>query len=160
VDVPILFPSSSWAAVLDSDYGLSKRLAEEEILRMSQGIVFRLNNIFGPGAQVYYKNVIATFSYNIQHGIPIEINDPAAEIDFIYVDDFAKAFVKAVLNPQKYSGKINSIEPKSRISVGELADLLKSFKGLASPPDDSYFTKRLFETFASYEEFDLAEQVL
>ena len=37
--------------------------------------------------------VVATFCHNIARGLPIQVNDPAAPVTLVYVDDVIERFV-------------------------------------------------------------------
>ena len=96
--VPVIYASSTQAA-RDNPYGLSKRSAEQalfEALR-SQQIpvhVFRLPNVFGKWCKPNYNSAVATFCHNIARGLPIQINDPAAPVTLVYVDDVIERFLQ------------------------------------------------------------------
>jgi UDP-2-acetamido-2,6-beta-L-arabino-hexul-4-ose reductase len=59
--------------------------------------VFRLYNAFGKWCRPNYNSVIATFCYNVAHNLPLQINEAAPAIDFVYIDDIVASFM-AVLS--------------------------------------------------------------
>ena len=121
---PTIVFASSIQAELDNPYGNSKRRAEEVLqefgVKSGADIrIYRLRNVFGRRCRPNYNSVVATFCYNLSHGLPIEISDPEREIELVYVEDVVDAFVK--LSPP-----VNI--PFSRITLGELATILYDFK--------------------------------
>jgi UDP-2-acetamido-2,6-beta-L-arabino-hexul-4-ose reductase len=152
----ILFTSSSsWAAqAAENDYGMSKLLAEQEVARLKKGVNLRIHNVFGPGAKPFYKSVVATFSYQILHNQSLTINNPDAKIDFIYIDDLCERFIEVLEDPKEFSGKIVSVEKRTAITIGDLARMLEGFLTMNKPPV-GYFEKRMWETFWSYEKYEV-----
>jgi len=94
--VPVVYTSSTQAD-RDNPYGLSKRGAEGALfeLRSEHGVpvhVFRLPNVFGKWCKPNYNSAVATFCHNIARGLPIQVNDPAAPVTLVYVDDVVERF--------------------------------------------------------------------
>ena len=93
---PVVY-TSSIQAELDNPYGVSKRAAEDALLALrEQGVpvsVFRLPNVFGKWAKPNYNSAVATFCHNIVNDLPIQINDPAAVVNLVYVDDVIEHFL-------------------------------------------------------------------
>jgi UDP-2-acetamido-2,6-beta-L-arabino-hexul-4-ose reductase len=159
LNTPILM-TSSIQAVKDNDYGKSKKLAEDILLSYKNSIIFRLHNVFGKWCRPNYNSVVATFCYNVAHNIDLTINDPNAEIELIYIDDIVKEFIN-ILNGNNPSHKEDSycyIEPRYKVTIGELAEKIKASKNsmesilVLQTGDD--FTKKLFSTYLSYVELD------
>ncbi|HCF1167127.1 TPA: NAD-dependent epimerase/dehydratase family protein, partial [Pseudomonas aeruginosa] len=95
--IPLLYTSSTQAE-LQNKYGLSKRDAENYIRELSLDTgspvyIFRLPNVFGKWSRPSYNSAVATFCYNIARDIPIQINDPTAQITLVYIDDVVKKFL-------------------------------------------------------------------
>lgn len=155
---PLIF-SSSIQAELDNDYGLSKRAAEDYILENYEpGIVFRLHNVFGKYCRPNYNSVVATFCDNISHDREIQISDRNAKISLIYIDDICKTFMDIIdekIIPEK---PYCYVLPVKEITLGELADLLYSFKNSMSsinvPATGDDFIKKLYSTYISYCDLD------
>jgi UDP-2-acetamido-2,6-beta-L-arabino-hexul-4-ose reductase len=157
--VPILI-SSSIQAALDNPYGKSKLGAEEAIrdyarLTSASAFIFRLPNVFGKWCRPNYNSVIATWCYNTTHSLPIQINDPAAELHLVYIDDVAEAFIAAL------DGKVCPdndgfcrISQTYKRSLAEIARMLESFsasrKTLIMPSLEDRFTRALYATWLSY----------
>lgn len=132
--VPVIYASSTQAA-LDNPYGLSKRAAEDAILslRGSRGNlvhVFRLPNVFGKWCKPDYNSVVATFCHNIARGLPIQINDPAAPVSLVYVDDVIRCFIQLMDGGDVTldAAGFAIVSPQYKTTVGDLADLIKKFK--------------------------------
>lgn len=161
--VPLVL-SSSIQADLDNPYGVSKRGAEEAVSRYAQKsgarvIIYRLSNVFGKWCRPHYNSVVATFCHQIAHDLSITISDRAQELDLIHVDDVVAAFCEE-LGSGKPNGDVNfqEVAPQHRVSLGQLADLLISFRqmrqSLVVPNLADPFTHKLYGTYLSYLETD------
>jgi len=157
---PLVIFSSSTQAALDNPYGISKRNAEEEFFKLNReaGVpvaVFRLPGVFGKWCRPNYNSVVATFCYNIARNLPITISDPKNEIELVYIDDVIRTFLQVMYG--KMSPEENgfySVKQAYRVTLGELADNLYSFRGsrrtlLLSDFNDQ-FNKCLYATYISY----------
>ena len=154
-EVPLVF-TSSIQAELDNDYGKSKREAEKYLKEgYNNSILFRLHNVFGKWCKPNYNSVVATFCYNISHDLDITINDPNKELELIYIDDICETFIKVLTNYSDFLiNDINYINPKKKITLQELSDLLYTFKNdmnsIYVPKTGDQFIKKLFATYVSY----------
>jgi UDP-2-acetamido-2,6-beta-L-arabino-hexul-4-ose reductase len=97
--------ASSIQATLDNPYGLSKKAGEDLLFQYgketgSKVLVYRFPNVFGKWCRPNYNSAVATFSYNIAHGLPITINDPNVEMSLIYIDDLVKELIRALNNKE------------------------------------------------------------
>lgn len=155
---PKIILSSSIQAVLDNPYGVSKRLTEEELQRFSDDtgaecVVYRFKNLFGKWCRPDYNSVTATFCHNIANGLPIQIADPAHEIELTYIDDVVEAFIAEL---ESVSPGFRFAKPLSskRISLGELAEKIKSFREMRTklnlPDFRDAFERALYGTYLSY----------
>jgi UDP-2-acetamido-2,6-beta-L-arabino-hexul-4-ose reductase len=152
--------SSSTQAALDNPYGQSKRAAE--IAARDYGAetgaavhVFRLTNVFGKWARPNYNSAVATFCHNVTRGLPITINDPAAPLNLVYVDDVVQAMIDCMSTPQAQSDQeFAQAGPVYSTTVGEVADLLKSFvssrETLLTPRVGTGLVRALYSTYISY----------
>ena len=86
--------SSSIQALLDNDYGKSKKMGEDLFLENGNNPAFiaRLYGVFGKWSRPNYNTVVATFMYNVAHGLPLQINDPDKELTLCYIDDVIAKF--------------------------------------------------------------------
>ncbi len=96
--VPVVYTSSTQAA-LDNPYGRSKRAAEDALFALQREHavpvhVFRLPNVFGKWARPHYNSAVATFCHNTARGLPIQVNDPAAPLTLVHVDDVVARFLQ------------------------------------------------------------------
>jgi len=157
-NIPLVITSSIQAAK-DNDYGKSKKMAEDivkDYAENSKAYIYRLNNVFGKWCRPNYNSVVATFCNNIANDLEISINDPSSEIELIYIDDIVKEFI-SVMNgnePSNINDGFAYIKPLYTTTVGEVADMLYSFKdsmnGIMVPSTGDDFTKKLYSTFVSY----------
>lgn len=155
--VPVLYTSSSQAE-LDNPYGQSKRGAEDALLELAgkQGspvYLFRLPNVFGKWARANYNSAVATFCHNIIRDLPIQINDPQACINLVYIDDVIAHFVKA-MDGQLSGGTFVTVDPQYNITVGALAEQLRAFRdsrsSLITEPVGTGLVRALYSTYVSY----------
>lgn len=155
--IPVIYTSSSQAEQ-ENPYGISKRGAEEVLLdlQFTQGSpvhLFRMPNVFGKWARPNYNSAVATFCHNIARDLPIQINDPVACINLVYIDDVIRHFI-AVMDGKVTGGPFVSVEPQYSISVGELADQLYAFrdsrKSMVTEPVGTGLIRALYSTYLSY----------
>ena len=158
--VPVVYTSSTQAA-RDNPYGHSKRAAEDALfaLQRDHGVpvhVFRLPNVFGKWCKPNYNSAVATFCHNIARDLPIQVNDPAAPVTLVYVDDVVARFVQimdgadAALDAQGFA----TVAPQYTATVGELAQTIQSFKDgrqtLMTERVGTGFMRALYATYVSY----------
>ena len=158
--VPIVYTSSTQAG-RDSPYGNSKRGAEEALqaAAISHGIpvhVFRLPNVFGKWCKPNYNSAVATFCHNIARELPIQVNDPAAPVTLVYIDDVVERFAQlmdgadAALDANGFA----TVAPQYTTTVGELARQIQSFKDsrktLMTDRVGTGLVRALYSTYVSY----------
>ena len=155
---PKIILSSSIQAELDNPYGVSKRFAEEELQRFSDDtgaecVVYRFKNLFGKWCRPNYNSVTATFCHNIANDLPIQISDPSNEIELTHIDEVVEAFA-AELEPGSPGFRFAPPLPSKRISLGELAEKIKSFREMRTslnlPDFRDAFERALYGTYLSY----------
>ena len=155
--IPVLYTSSSQAE-LPNPYGESKRGAEQALLRLAERQVgavhvFRLPNVFGKWTRPNYNSAVATFCHNIARDLPIQINDPAARVNLVYVDDVIAHFI-AVMEGRLAGSPFLSVEPQYSITIGELADQIRAFREsrstLITEPVGTGLVRALYATYVSY----------
>ena len=105
---PVVITSSTQAE-RDNSYGRSKLAAERAVLAHGEATgapvhVFRLTNVFGKWARPNYNSAVATFCHNTANGLPISVNDPAAPLKLVYVDDVCAAFLRVLDDPTAAHG--------------------------------------------------------
>ena len=157
---PILI-SSSIQASKDNDYGKSKKEGEEYLLNHgkkmdSKVYIYRLANLFGKWCRPNYNSVTATWCYNVANGKDIQINDPNVELPLCYIDDVVNEFLNALEgHPTACKEGIYEVHPVHHVKLGELADIIKSFKesrGTLNVPNmkEGSLEKKLYSTYLSY----------
>lgn len=155
--IPILYTSSIQAEA-DNPYGVSKRGAEQALLEMAkvQGspvFLYRLPNVFGKWARPNYNSAVATFCHNIVRDLPISINDRAAALQLVYIDDVMQSFVDA-MDGKVASASYVEVQPVYSTTVGELADQLQAFKRsrdtLVTERVGTGLVRALYSTYLSY----------
>lgn len=156
---PVLL-SSSIQVGRDNDYAKSKAEGEASLLAFgkengNQVFIYRFANLFGKWCKPNYNSVTATWCNNIAHGEEIQINDPSVELPLCYVDDVVEEIVNCMMkNPYKTDEGHYGIEKVYTISLGDLAERLKSFKAsretLYVVNQGDELTKKLYATYLSY----------
>lgn len=153
--------TSSTQAALDNPYGRSKRQAEDvlfDLAAKTRVSVFasRLPNVFGKWCRPNYNSVVATFCHNITRGLPIQVNDPSALLNLVYVDDvmslWDRVLTGAVEPPAV--GDFLEVEPQYQVTVGALARQLQGFYesrlDLTTDRVGGGLTRALYATYVSY----------
>jgi UDP-2-acetamido-2,6-beta-L-arabino-hexul-4-ose reductase len=153
--IPVIYASSA-KALDDTDYGRSKRAGEDRLLTLTEQTgspvyVFRLPNVFGKWARPNYNSAIATFCHNIAREMPIRIDDPAAPLSLVYVDDAVQAFLD-VLDGKMSTGFV-AASPIYSTTLGAVVDILRGFR---SDRDDNLIdqvgtglTRALYATYVA-----------
>ncbi|MEG6612844.1 capsular polysaccharide biosynthesis protein CapF [Pseudoclostridium thermosuccinogenes] len=151
--------SSSIQAELNNPYGKSKKAGEDLLFEYGKEtgtkvLVYRFPNVFGKWCRPNYNSAVATFCYNISHNLPITINDPNVVMRLVYIDDVVDELINALNGKENRVGNFCEVPIVHTIKLGEIADLLYSFKKSReerSIPDMSdAFTKKLYSTYLSY----------
>lgn len=158
--VPVIY-SSSIQADRDNPYGQSKLQAELALRGLGEqhGVpvfIFRLPNVFGKWCRPNYNSAVATFCHNIARGLPIQINDPAAPVTMVYVDDVLARFMAlmdgadAQLDAQGFA----TVSPQYSTTVGELAAHIHAFRdsrqSMVTARVGAGFLRALNSTYLSY----------
>lgn len=150
---PVLY-TSSIQAEKTNPYGISKKLAEDYLLELSseQGnpvFIYRLPNVFGKWCKPNYNSVVATFCYNILNDQGVQVNDPSAVLNLVYVDDVIEAFL-SVLDGDKFK----NVEPVYVTTVGDLKSQIEAFKdsknSLLIERVGIGLSRALYSTYISY----------
>lgn len=160
---PVLVTSSIQAA-LDNPYGKSKKAGEDLIFSYGREngvktLVYRLPNVFGKWCRPNYNSAVATFCHNIAHDLPITVNDREYMMTLVYVDDVVDELINALKDNENRVDEFCKVPIEHKIKLGEIADLLYSFKASRETkeiPDmtEGSFSKKLYSTYLSYLEPD------
>jgi len=115
--------------------------------------IFRFANIFGKWCRPNYNSAVATFCFNIAHGLPLTIHDPEAPLRLIYIDDVVEAIVRE-LKAELKGFAFATAEPVYETTVGKVANLIQDIhekrrNGFIGDYSDSFY-KKLATTYLSY----------
>lgn len=156
---PIMI-SSSIQAALDNPYGLSKKAGEDLIFGYGREngvktLVYRFPNVFGKWCRPNYNSAVATFCYNIAHDLPITVNDRSHMMTLVYVDDIVCELLCALEGGENREGEYCRVPVEHKITLGEIADMLYSFKEsretkLVPDMTEGSFSKKLYSTYLTY----------
>ena len=173
---PVMLSSSIQATLIgrygQSDYGKSKLAGEELFFAYEKEtgapvLVYRFPNLFGKWCRPNYNSAVATFCHNTAHDLPLTVNDPATELELLYIDDLVEEMLDALEgHPHRcdydglapifgQDGRYCAAPVTHKVTLGEIVALLDAFKAqpatLLMPeiPADS-FAKKLYSTYLSY----------
>ncbi len=174
---PVMLSSSIQATLLGryagSDYGRSKLAGEELFFDYASEtgapvLVYRFPNLFGKWCRPNYNSAVATFCNNKANGLDITVNDPATELELVYIDDLVDEMIEALRGrPHRCdydeqgqvvpsdTGRYCYVPVLHRVTLGEIVDLLDSFVAqpqtliMSAIPAGS-FAKKLYSTYLSY----------
>ncbi len=173
---PVMLSSSVQATLLGryagSDYGKSKKAGEDLFFEYGQTVgakvlVYRFPNVFGKWCRPNYNSAVATFCNNIANDLPIQVNDRGTLLELVYIDDIISEMLDALEGKEHHcefdgvdtvlceKGKFCAVPVTHKVTLGEIVDLLESFKAqpqsLVVPeiPEGS-FRKKLYSTYLSY----------
>ena len=172
---PVMISSSIQATCIgryDSEYGRSKKAGEELVFAYGKEtgakvLVYRFPNLFGKWCRPNYNSAVATFCNNIANDLPITVNDPAVQLELLYIDDLVDEMIAALEGKEHHcefegidtvlveNGRYCAAPISHKVTLGEIVELLDSFKNqphtLVMPeiPNNS-FAKKLYSTYLSY----------
>ena len=141
------YPSS--IRVDRGDIFAKTKLQAEEIIKNADKVgvisahIDRICNVFGPGCRPNYNSVVATWCYNVSHGIQCRIDDQETVIKLVYVYDLCE-YLYQMLN-----GKVVALQT-NEINLGDLYQKINDFSNNIVLSDD--FSKKLYATYLSYVE--------
>ena len=173
---PVMISSSIQATLAGrfgtSEYGKSKKAGEELMFKYSEEtgakvLVYRFPNLFGKWCRPNYNSAVATFCNNIANDLPIQVNDRSTELELLYIDDLVEEMIAALKNEEHHCefdgvetilteiGKYCAAPITHKVTLGEIVDLLESFKTQPQTlivPEIPYnsFAKKLYSTYLSY----------
>ena len=173
---PVMLSSSIQATLIgrygQSDYGKSKLAGEELFFAYAKEtgapvLVYRFPNLFGKWYRPNYNSAVATFCHNTAHDLPLTVNDPATELELLYIDDLVEEMLDALEgHPHRcdydglapvfgQEGRYCAAPVTHKVTLGQIVALLDTFKAqpatLLMPeiPAGS-FAKKLYSTYLSY----------
>lgn len=172
---PVMLSSSLQATLIgryDGEYGRSKLAGENLFFDYARETgatvyVYRFPNLFGKWCRPNYNSAVATFCNNIANDLPIQVNDRSTQLELLYIDDLVEEMLNCLENKLNHcdyngltvvpdeNGKFCYVPTTHKVTLGEIVDLLESFKAqpdaLVMPeiPHNS-FAKKLYSTYLSY----------
>lgn len=172
---PVMLSSSIQATLIgryDNDYGRSKKAGEKLFFDYAKEtgakvLVYRFPNLFGKWCRPNYNSAVATFCNNMANDLPITVNDRNAKLELLYIDDLVEEMLDALEGKEHRcefdgidtvitdTGRYCAVPITHKVMLGEVVDLLESFKAQPSTlvmpeiPNGS-FAKKLYSTYLSY----------
>ena len=158
--LPIIYTSSIQASRANP-YGESKRAAEVLLQDFEQRTgspvhIFRLPNVFGKWSRPNYNSAIATFCHHVARGLPIQVNDPSAQLTLVYVDDVVAHFIQIMdgADSTRDTDGFASVKPQYTTTVGDVARLIETFRAsretLTTERVGEGFVRALYSTYLSH----------
>lgn len=171
---PVMLASSAQASLtgryVGSEYGKAKLTCEKRLLAYAaetsaEALIYRFPNVFGKWCRPNYNSAVATFCHNIAHDLPVTVNDPATELELVYIDDLVSELLTA-LSGQAHRCNYDGLTPvpgedfccvpvTHHVTLGKIVELLQSFHAqpetllLPEIPEGS-FEKKLYSAYLSY----------
>lgn len=172
---PIMLSSSIQATLIGrygtSDYGKSKLAGENLFFDYGHEnnvkvAVYRFPNLMGH-SRPNYNSAVSTFCNAVANDLPFTVNDRAAEVELLYIDDLVEGMFDLLEEKEAHceydgltpvadaSGKFCYVPVTHKVTLGEIVDLLQEFKEQPSTlmmpkmPEGS-FAKKLFSLYLSY----------
>ena len=171
---PVMLSSSAQASLqgryAGSEYGKSKLSGEKVFFDYSgrtgaKVLVYRFPNVFGKWCRPNYNSAVATFCHNIANNLPVTVNDPATELELVYIDDLVAELISA-LSGREHRCEYDGARPvpdengsccyvpvTHKVTLGKITQLLYDFDAagafMPEMPDGS-FEKKLYAAYLSY----------
>lgn len=169
--------SSSIQATLEgrfgtSEYGLSKKAGEDLFFAYGEQngvkvLVYRFPNLAGKWVRPNYNSAVGTFCHNIANDLPITVNDPAVELELLFIDDLVEEMLDALEGREHRcefdgvntvlceNGRFCAAPVTHKVTLGYIVECLEKFRKqpetLLMPeiPSGS-FEKKLYSMYLSY----------
>ncbi|XWN31268.1 MAG: NAD-dependent epimerase/dehydratase family protein [Devosia sp.] len=142
----------------DTPYGRTKRAAEAHLRTLGETIggpvnISRLVNVFGKWCRPNYNSVVATFCHNIARDLPIQVNDPDAQLRLVHIDDVIDGWLTWLATPGE-GVQVTAAAPEYRITLKALADTLQSYRAIRQThtvgDTGTGLGRMLYATYVSY----------
>lgn len=185
---PVMLSSSLQATLAGrfgtSEYGLSKKAGEELFFDYAKETgatvyVYRFPNLVGKWVRPNYNSAVGTFCHNIANDLPITVNDPAVELEMLFIDDLLEEMYDAMEGRPHHceypatgevvdgvsfdgvtplwctDGKYCGAPVTHKATLGRIVELLHTFHDqpnnlvMPSIPEGS-FEKKLYSMYLSY----------
>ena len=172
---PVMLSSSIQATCIgryDSEYGRSKKAGEDLFFAYAKEtgakvLVYRFPNLFGKWCRPNYNSAVATFCHNTANDLPITVNDPAVQLELLYIDDLIEEMLDALESKEHPctfdgidtvlcdDGAFCAAPTTHKVTLGQIVSLHESFKaqpGTLMMPEiaGNSFAKKLYSTYLSY----------
>ena len=173
---PVMMSSSIQATLSGrfgtSEYGLSKRAGEELVFDHAartgaRALVYRFPNLAGKWVRPNYNSAVGTFCHNIARDLPITVNDPAVELELLFIDDLVEELLDALEGKEHRcefdgaetvpapDGRFCAAPVTHRATLGYIVECLRSFhdqpQTLVMPRiAPGSFEKKLYSMYLSY----------
>lgn len=171
---PIMLSSSIQATLVgryDSDYGRSKKAGEELFFYYAEETgakvaVYRFPNLMGH-SRPKYNSFVSTLCYCVANDEPYTVNDRAAELELLYIDDLVEGMFDLLEGKEQHcefdgvdtvlqeDGRYCCVPVTHKVTLGEVVDLLEQFKAqpttlmMPKMPSGS-FAKKLYSLYLTY----------
>ena len=155
----------------DSEYGRSKKAVEELFFKYARETgakvaVYRFPNVMGH-SKPKYNSAVSTFCWAIANDEDFCVSDKSTELELLYIDDLIEGMLDLLEGKEIHcefdglnaviteAGRYCCIPATHKITLGEIVDLLESFKlqptTLMMPkmPNGS-FEKKLYSLYLTY----------
>lgn len=155
----------------DSEYGRSKKAGEDLFFSYSEETgakvyVYRFPNLMGH-SRPKYNSAVSTFCWAVANDESFTVNDRSTELELLYIDDLIEGMydlleckeqhcvfdgVETIL---KEDGRYCCVPVTHKVTLGEIVDLLESFKEqpktlmMPKMPNGS-FAKKLYSLYLTY----------
>ena len=155
-----------------SEYALSKRSGEELVFGHAEktgakALVYRFPNLAGKWVRPNYNSAVGTFCYNIARDLPITVNDPAVELELLFIDDLVEEMLDALEGHEHRcefdgaetvptpGGKYCAAPVTHKATLGYIVECLRAFhdqpQTLLMPRiAPGSFEKKLYSMYLSY----------
>jgi len=156
-NIPLIFASSTQVD-RSTLYGQSKKMAEEAVQLLAEQTanpvsIFRLPGVFGKWCKPNYNSVVATFCHNISRNIPVQVSDPEASLELVYVDDLVSVFIGKLFH-MNLGLEWGQVTPVYKITLGRLVEQIRCFDdcrtSLMSERAGNGLVRALYSTYVSY----------
>lgn len=155
----------------DSEYGRSKKAGEELFFEYGKEIgtkvaVYRFPNLMGH-SRPKYNSAVSTFCWAVANDEEFTVNDRSTELELLYIDDLIEGMYDLLEGKEQHcefedvetviksDGRYCCVPVTHRVTLGEIVDLLESFKQqpttlmMPKMPDGS-FAKKLYSLYLTY----------
>ena len=155
----------------NSEYGRSKKAGEDLFFSYGQETgakvaIYRFPNLMGH-SRPKYNSAVSTFCWAVANDEEYTVNDRSTELELLYIDDLVDGMFDLLEGKEQHcefdgvetvvkeDGRYCCVPVTHKVTLGEIVDLLESFKqqpvNLLMPkmPNGS-FAKKLFSLYLAY----------